>query len=48
VGAAFGSQFNNAGFNFLMTGLAPGQYYVGVYAQSSVTGSGIDPIAWTV
>jgi len=39
VGAVFGSQFNNAGFNFLMTGLAPGQYYVGVYARSTVSGT---------
>ena len=39
VAAVFGSQFANAGFNFLMTGLSPGQYYVGVYVHSSVTGT---------
>jgi hypothetical protein len=39
VGAVFGPQFAAAGFNFLMTGLAPGQYYVGVYVHSSVTGT---------
>src|SRR5438270_857873 len=37
IGAAFGSQFANSGFNFLMTGLSPGQYYVGVYARSNVS-----------
>src|SRR5262249_17414531 len=39
VGAVFGAQFANSGFNFLMKGLAPGQYYVGVYVHSSVTGT---------
>jgi hypothetical protein len=39
VGAAFGPQFANAGFNFLMKNLAPGQYYVGVYVRSNVSGA---------
>ncbi len=39
VGAVFGSQFNNAGYDFLMTGLAPGVYDIGVYARSTVTGT---------
>ena len=39
VGAVFGSQFTNCGFNFLMNGLTPGQYIVGVYVHSSVTGA---------
>ena len=39
VGDVFGGQFTNAGFNFLMTGLRPGQYYVGVYAHSTVSGT---------
>jgi subtilisin family serine protease len=39
VAAVFGNQFAKAGFNFLMTGLSPGQYYVGVYVHSSVTGT---------
>ena len=39
VGAVFGNQFNSAGFNFLMTSLAPGTYDLGVYAHSTVTGT---------
>ena len=39
MGAVFGSQFANAGFNFLMTSLAPGRYYIGVYCRSRVTGT---------
>src|SRR5947207_1847349 len=39
VGAVFGAQFNDAGFNFAMAGLAPGRYYIGVYVRSTVTGT---------
>ena len=39
VGAVFGSQFNAAGFNFLMVGLSPGVYDIGIYARSTVTGT---------
>jgi hypothetical protein len=40
VAAVFGSQFLNSGFNFLFNSslLTPGQYFIGVYVHSSVTG----------
>jgi len=38
VGALFGSQFNNSGFHFTITGLGPGTFMLGVYARSTVTG----------
>ena len=38
VAAAYGSQFQNSGFNFLMTGLTPGEYIIGVYVHSGVSG----------
>lgn len=39
VAAVFGSQFVSAGFNFLMSGLTPGEYILGVYVHSSVSGA---------
>ncbi len=39
VGAVFGSQFANSGYNFSMTGLAPGAYTLMVFAHSTVTGT---------
>jgi hypothetical protein len=38
VGAAFGHQFDHAGFNLSVTGLAPGDYYIAVYAHNELTG----------
>lgn len=37
VGALFGSRFTNSGYNFIVTGVAPGAYALGVYAHSTVT-----------
>jgi hypothetical protein len=37
VGNIYGSQFNNSGFHFTITGLGPGSYVLGVYAHSTVT-----------
>ena len=39
VGAVYGTQFNNSGFHFSITGLGPGSYVLGVYAHSTVTNS---------
>ena len=39
VAAVFGAQFQSSGFNFLMTGLTPGTYIIGVYCRSGVTGT---------
>lgn len=40
VAAAFGrSQFGSAGFSFVIQGLAPGTYDLGVYARSTVSGT---------
>ena len=39
VGAVFGSRFTNSGYSFVMTGLPPGQYVLGVYARSTVSGT---------
>ena len=39
VGAAFGSRFTNSGYHFTITGLGPGQFVLGVYARSTVTGT---------
>jgi hypothetical protein len=37
VGSIFGTQFNNSGFHFTITGMGPGNYVLGVYAHSTVT-----------
>jgi hypothetical protein len=37
VGAAFGHQFDNSGFSKFVTGLAPGTYYLAVFAHNSTT-----------
>jgi hypothetical protein len=39
VGAAYGSQFTNSGYNVTVSGLPPGQYQLAVYAHSTVTGT---------
>jgi uncharacterized repeat protein (TIGR03803 family) len=39
VGAAYGSQFTNSGYNVPVSGLPPGQYQIVVYAHSTVTGT---------
>ncbi|HMF61497.1 MAG TPA: phosphatidylserine/phosphatidylglycerophosphate/cardiolipin synthase family protein [Vicinamibacterales bacterium] len=39
VGAAFGSQFSEAGFSFLARDVPPGRYQVVVYARSLVVGT---------
>ncbi len=39
VGAAFGSQFTNSGYNTYITGLAAGTYDLVVYAHSTVSGT---------
>jgi hypothetical protein len=39
VGAAYGSQFANSGYNVTVSGLAPGHYQIAVYAHSTVTGT---------
>jgi uncharacterized repeat protein (TIGR03803 family) len=39
VGAAYGSQFTNSGYNVSVSGLPPGQYQIVVYAHSTVTGT---------
>jgi hypothetical protein len=39
VGAAFGSQFSEAGFSFLAQDVPPGRYQVVVYARSLVVGT---------
>ena len=38
VAAAFGPQFQNAGFSLAATGLSRGDWHVGVYAMSTVSG----------
>jgi hypothetical protein len=38
VGAIFGSRFTNVGFHFTITGLGPGNFLLGAYAHSTVTG----------
>ncbi len=38
VAAAFGPQFQNAGFGLVAKGLSPGDWHVGVYAMSNVSG----------
>jgi hypothetical protein len=39
VGAAFGSQFTNSGYNTYVSGLTTGTYDLVVYARSAVTGT---------
>jgi hypothetical protein len=39
VGAAFGSQFTNSGYNTYVSGLSAGTYDLIVYARSTVTGT---------
>jgi len=39
VGAAYGSQFTNSGFNLTISSLTPGNYQFNVYAHSTVAGS---------
>lgn len=39
VGSVFGAEFTHAGYHFLVTGLAPGVYDLGVYAHSTVSGT---------
>ena len=34
-----GAQFTNSGYNVTVSGLAPGQYQIAVYAHSTVTGT---------
>lgn len=38
MGAAFGSQFTNSGFNLQVTGLAPARYTIAVYAHNARSG----------
>ena len=39
VGAVLGSQFTNSGFTFSISGLPTGDYVLGVYAHSTVSGT---------
>lgn len=39
VGEAFGSQFTNSGYVFLISSLPAGRYVLGVYAHSTVSGT---------
>jgi hypothetical protein len=39
VGAVFGSQFTNSGFNAFVTGLSPGTYVMTASAESTVSGT---------
>jgi hypothetical protein len=39
IGAIFGAQFANSGYNVAVSGLAPGHYQIAVYAHSTVTGT---------
>ena len=39
VGAGFGSQFTNSGYSYIINGLSPGVYDLGVYAHSTVSGT---------
>ena len=39
VGAAYGWQFTNSGYNVTVSGLPAGQYQIVVYAHSTVTGT---------
>src|SRR5260221_2543386 len=39
VGAIFGAQFTDSGYNVTVSGLPPGQYQIAVYAHSTVTGT---------
>lgn len=39
IGAVFGPQFTNAGFTFIVQGLAPGTYDLVVFAHSAVSGT---------
>jgi bacillolysin len=39
VGAYFGAQFTNSGYNLPVTGLAPGVYQINVFGHSAVTGT---------
>jgi hypothetical protein len=39
VAAIFGSSFANSGYSLTVTGLAPGQYDITVFARSTVTGT---------
>jgi len=39
LAAIYGSQFTNCGYHFTISGLGPGQYMLGVFAHSTITGS---------
>jgi hypothetical protein len=39
VGGIYGAQFTNSGYNLAVSGLAPGQYQIVVFAHSTVTGT---------
>ena len=39
VGAYFGAQFTNSGYNLTSSGLAPGVYQINVFGHSTVTGT---------
>jgi hypothetical protein len=39
VGAYFGDQFTNSGYNLAASGLAPGVYQINVFGHSTVTGT---------
>jgi len=39
VGAFFGDEFTNSGYNLAVTGLAPGFYQINVFGHSTVTGT---------
>jgi hypothetical protein len=39
VGGVYGSRFTNSGYHFTITGLGPGNFLLGVYARSTVTGT---------
>ena len=39
VSATFGPQFANSGYHFTITGMGPGNFVLGVFARSTVTGT---------
>jgi len=47
VTAAFGAQFYGAGYGLWVTTLPPGQWYIVVYAHSSVSGQ-FDTVGWVL
>jgi hypothetical protein len=39
VGGIYGSRFTNSGYHFTITGLGPGNFLLGAYARSTLTGT---------